>query len=88
MIAKIIIMPAKVANDTKTPAAWGIKEATTTINTVNLKHNYGLDVKTFSKCKAYRNGPIQKSPKVKKQDTDGLLHHNDAMTSAIVAELY
>ena len=32
--------------------------------------------------------PYRKHQKVKKQDTDGLLHHNDAMTSALVAELY
>ena len=30
---------------------------------------------------------MQEAPKVEKQDTDGSPHHNDAMTSALVAEL-
>ena len=31
--------------------------------------------------------PCRKHQKVERQDTDGLLHCNDAMTSALVAEL-
>ena len=30
---------------------------------------------------------MQETPKVRKQDTDGLPHQNDVMTSALVAEL-
>ena len=31
---------------------------------------------------------MQEAPKVEKQDTDGLPYHNDAMTGALVDELY
>ena len=56
--------------NTKTPSAWGIKE-TTTVDKRQL----------FSKQMSIL-GMVPGSTKKLKQDTDGLPHHYNAMTSA------
>ena len=44
--------------------------------------------KIFFKCNVQEWSHAGSTKKVKKQDTGGLPHHNDAMTSGLVAELY